>query len=157
MILLYKIETKDNHTHMKKILVILLLTCTLCSFIFANDYFISLKNRDVFPKIKGLSSVSDNTSSDPEKTVLDAFSQGFSFEWAETYLHPSTKKAIMNLHNDQLTTYLPLTDVYLSQPSLENKAYSLVLYSPINDLTISLVLDQETLTILSIGFEKQED
>ena len=104
----------------KKVLWIFIFFTVLCT-LQASDvtslYLPSLHraSNSIYPFEKVLGVVAEPNATDAHNLLQNAFSQSYSFEWAEQYFSSDTKKPLAMLFSSELDNLLPSEDTMYSR------------------------------------------
>lgn len=114
-------------------------------------YFPSLHRIPSMPAVAGLFTACPDASAEPLRTLDTALRSGFSLNWAELYLHPSSKKALVHIFQERLMSLLPATSALYSVPRLQDGLYAVTVYLPDAGEALDFLIDADTLKITFIS------
>ena len=109
---------------MKKILAITVFICLAVMSLFAQttvkEYFPSLAKTPCYPIDSDLGQCVPSDETEQHKLLAKALSEQYSFNWAESFLHPTFKKNLASVYSSLLSDILPAQSVLYSRASVNS-------------------------------------
>lgn len=139
---------------MKKVLLIITILVFTAVSLFAQvtikEYFPSLAKNPCYPIDSQLGQCVSSDDTEQHKLLAKALSEQYSFNWAESYLHPTFKKNLAKVYSSVLSDILPVQSVLYSRATVNSDGtYVISIKTSGTDIISFAIADDKICAILN--------